>query len=484
MCPVCKEAVPQAEVPEHHEKMHKMAPCKKCGESVCGTDLEDHIRDSCAYTMQTCRYCSLELRRSEVPTHEKYCGARTEQCPECREWVMLKYTQLHLDSNHGFLRLDDDPAPVKKETKVNNPIKVIKSENGVGNPASNDEGRAILNQIRESIPEHGRVTSSRVLRDSQIKGVNEFDGAHASSSGAVPKPKRTNSQPQINTSVTNVNKINKNISRGAIKKRPAPNPPPKPTRDLPLYSAMKRMQDEERKRQEQNAYNLAAGLPPVLTPAEKVEKLRKMDALRNRETVDDQCYKKRLNGRVWMSPDVDVGHVLSGSEIMRNIVPMSGEDFERRFSSMRLEGGENDESNGGGMKNGRGEDRFNQIKSSLRELRRGLNEITTPYNANSSADANQNQVSPADDEESVQLPCEFCSVLVPLVDLVQHQTGCRPDLTQLRVQLEDKEVKQEDPPEARGPVIPCEFCAESLPVYLIEEHQERCGRETNLLYPD
>ncbi|VVC97843.1 unnamed protein product [Leptidea sinapis] len=127
-----------------------------------------------------------------------------------------------------------------------------------------------------------------------------------------------------------------------------------------------------------------------------------MDALHNRETVDDQSYKKRLNGRVWMSPDVDVGHVLGGSEIMRNIVPMSGEDFERRFSSMRLEGGENDESNGGGMKNGRGEDRFNQIKSSLRELRRG-------------------QVSPADDEESVQLPCEFCSVLVPLVDLVQHQ---------------------------------------------------------------
>ncbi|KOB66321.1 TRAF-type zinc finger domain containing 1, partial [Operophtera brumata] len=52
-------------------------------------------------------FCELELPRRELPTHEGYCGVRTEQCPECKEYVMIKYQQLHVDSNHGFIRLDD-----------------------------------------------------------------------------------------------------------------------------------------------------------------------------------------------------------------------------------------------------------------------------------------------------------------------------------------------------------------------------------------
>ncbi|CAG5047274.1 unnamed protein product [Parnassius apollo] len=122
MCPVCKEPVPLAGLENHHDKMHKLLPCKQCGEKVCGTDMEDHIRDSCAHTIKSCRFCELELLRRELPLHEGYCGARTEQCPDCKEWVMLKYRQLHIDSNHGFLRLDDDPTPVpKRETaKITN----------------------------------------------------------------------------------------------------------------------------------------------------------------------------------------------------------------------------------------------------------------------------------------------------------------------------------------------------------------------------
>ena len=39
--------------------------------------------------------------------HENYCGSRTEKCSDCGEYVMLKYRTLHLDSNHGFLKLED-----------------------------------------------------------------------------------------------------------------------------------------------------------------------------------------------------------------------------------------------------------------------------------------------------------------------------------------------------------------------------------------
>ncbi|CAH2208162.1 jg5248, partial [Pararge aegeria aegeria] len=35
-------------------------------------------------------------------------------------WVMHKYRQLHLDSNHGFVRLSDDPVPTENAIKTTN----------------------------------------------------------------------------------------------------------------------------------------------------------------------------------------------------------------------------------------------------------------------------------------------------------------------------------------------------------------------------
>ncbi|CAG4931643.1 unnamed protein product [Colias eurytheme] len=537
MCPVCKEPFPHAELQEHHEKMHKLLPCKQCGESVCGTDLEDHIRDSCAHTMQTCKYCTLELRRGELPAHERYCGARTEQCEQCGEWVMMRYRQLHLDSNHGFLRLDDDPPPFRKDkpnkifndwAKPANGIKkpdIIKdinvprpteiryfqpstSSNGTKNqrpvnemnqrPVNENKQRQLNEMIQRTVNEVKQRTVN------QIKETNVEPRA-SSSNGAVPRPKRTNDQPQINTNVAPTNKVNKNMpmSRGAIKKRPAPKPPADPLRELPYYRALQRQQEEQRALREKNAENLAKGLPPVLTPLEKLEKLRKMDALHNRE-IDDQSYKNRLNGRIWMAPNIPSGHVLGSDGISRNteqaqidleverrkkefknLKPMTPEEFMERFNELQLKEPKE-------RKNG---DRFSQIKSSLKELRRDLNEVTAPYNANNaSADVNQNRNCRSPEE--VRLPCEFCGEAVPLDVLVQHETGCRPDLARVPPRSRSASpppdqyggnIAQAAPRSASPPaetVIPCEFCARSLPVYLISEHQERCGRESNLLFAD
>jgi hypothetical protein len=43
----------------------------------------------------------------ELEEHENYCGTRTDKCLECGELVMFKYKQIHMDSNHGFLKLKD-----------------------------------------------------------------------------------------------------------------------------------------------------------------------------------------------------------------------------------------------------------------------------------------------------------------------------------------------------------------------------------------
>lgn len=138
----------------------------------------------------------------------------------------------------------------------------------------------------------------------------------------------------------------------------------------------------------------------MLSPAAKLDKLRKMDALQN-PVVEDQEYKNRLQGRVWMNTQIEpVGHVLGsssstgrtsknleasrrsgpkskspenvqdGREVRRNefkdLKPMTPEEFIDRFNELQLRNPEGQRLRA---------DRFSQIKSSLRELRRGLNEV-------------------------------------------------------------------------------------------------------------
>ncbi|KAK9892415.1 hypothetical protein WA026_019865 [Henosepilachna vigintioctopunctata] len=57
-----------------------------------------------------CRYCDLELPKIDLEDHENYCGTRTDRCLDCGELVMFKHKQVHLDTNHGFLKLNDESA--------------------------------------------------------------------------------------------------------------------------------------------------------------------------------------------------------------------------------------------------------------------------------------------------------------------------------------------------------------------------------------
>lgn len=81
--------------------------CKACRFKVQSGAMEHHRTTSCGKRSVPCSYCELELPKSDMADHENYCGARTERCDECAELVMLKYKKLHIDSNHGFLKLDD-----------------------------------------------------------------------------------------------------------------------------------------------------------------------------------------------------------------------------------------------------------------------------------------------------------------------------------------------------------------------------------------
>ncbi|KAF4518800.1 hypothetical protein B566_EDAN005423 [Ephemera danica] len=111
VCPQCKEPVPHSEMAQHRETQHGSNPCKACGELVENSQLTKHESETCSKRRVACIYCELDLVAAERAEHENYCGSRTEKCEECGEFVMLKYQTLHIDSNHGFIKLSDEPGP-------------------------------------------------------------------------------------------------------------------------------------------------------------------------------------------------------------------------------------------------------------------------------------------------------------------------------------------------------------------------------------
>lgn len=147
LCKTCKEPVPKAQFEEHAKKcqakavlVQKPAPPpvdiekseyyrkqKAIQEKKVAQRQERYLErhekflepgntlgkaktPSPSPSLTPCKYCELELPKGDLEQHESYCGTRTERCGECGEYVMFKYRQLHEDSNHGFLKLNDGDA--------------------------------------------------------------------------------------------------------------------------------------------------------------------------------------------------------------------------------------------------------------------------------------------------------------------------------------------------------------------------------------
>lgn len=55
-----------------------------------------------------CKFCELELPKTELEEHEDYCGSRTDKCIECGQLVMFKDKDMHYISNHSFAKLNQN----------------------------------------------------------------------------------------------------------------------------------------------------------------------------------------------------------------------------------------------------------------------------------------------------------------------------------------------------------------------------------------
>lgn len=72
------------------------------------------------------------------------------------------------------------------------------------------------------------------------------------------------------------------------------------------------------------------------------------------------------------------------------------------------------------------------------------------------------------------IPCEFCNLPIPHEDLIQHETGCRPDLARRRRSPSPDDYFIRPEPSSPEVELPCEFCADMIPASQLLSHQATC----------
>ena len=95
ICPLCGEAVSQREEKEHFEEYHAEINCVQCGQKTTRIEEGNHLANECGKRPIPCRYCEISLPRERMTEHEEYCGSRTEWCPKCSRYVLIKDLRGH-----------------------------------------------------------------------------------------------------------------------------------------------------------------------------------------------------------------------------------------------------------------------------------------------------------------------------------------------------------------------------------------------------
>ncbi|XP_028681115.1 TRAF-type zinc finger domain-containing protein 1 [Erpetoichthys calabaricus] len=94
LCPLCAEPIPKTELEEHIDSQHAQVVCK-CAMKMERSQLEEHQSQECSLRLVKCQFCELEVTFSKRAGHEEYCGTRTERCEKCLRNVMVRELGTH-----------------------------------------------------------------------------------------------------------------------------------------------------------------------------------------------------------------------------------------------------------------------------------------------------------------------------------------------------------------------------------------------------
>ncbi|XP_010594822.1 XIAP-associated factor 1 isoform X3 [Loxodonta africana] len=101
VCPDCKEPIPKSEMEEHFETSHKEVKCTLCQQNMQMHLLEAHEAEECQMRQVKCKFCELPMNFSKLGTHEYHCGSKTEPCPNCSHYILLRELAHHRDACQG-----------------------------------------------------------------------------------------------------------------------------------------------------------------------------------------------------------------------------------------------------------------------------------------------------------------------------------------------------------------------------------------------
>jgi hypothetical protein len=89
-CQVCGHQVPLSNWTLHEVRCARGAcTCEHCGSRMHESELDAHWKTECPCTLVDCVYCELPVKRSDMEGHVRRCGARTERCEACGDYIRL-----------------------------------------------------------------------------------------------------------------------------------------------------------------------------------------------------------------------------------------------------------------------------------------------------------------------------------------------------------------------------------------------------------
>ncbi|XP_004376174.1 XIAP-associated factor 1 isoform X1 [Trichechus manatus latirostris] len=101
ICPECGEPIPESKMEEHFENSHKEVERAKCRQNMQKHLLEVHETKECQMRQVKCKFCELAMDFSKQEIHEYHCGSRTELCPDCNQYILLRELASHKDACQG-----------------------------------------------------------------------------------------------------------------------------------------------------------------------------------------------------------------------------------------------------------------------------------------------------------------------------------------------------------------------------------------------